>query len=412
MSIFYDVVTAIAVMHSQYPAISHRDLKVENILIGSDGSYKLCDFGSATQRAYQCASQREVARATEDIERHTTLAYRAPEAVDPWQRMRIDEKQDVWALGVLLYYLCFFKLPFEESNLAILGGRYTVPQTAISDSQPELMALLKAMLTQDPKKRPDVFTVLEGLSKIQGGVGPSVSRPTLTVAQPVGDQPIPEAPLENPKKETREEPVPAPPSPLPADAATALPSSPLAFDNLFFDSVVATPATPPTAKSESIPISEVFFSAPHASATPPPKPLLDNLFSSDSAPFDPFGLATFATQPISSPPASVSPLPQSRTSVLPATTKAPPSGDPKKDPFATFGFGSGGPPKASPQAIGSAKQQPPQSPFGFASSPPSVGGMSSQTMNTNNNNNMNNIMAAFNSGGPGLGGQNTGVRPR
>lgn len=46
--IFYQTCNAVSHMHCQSPPIIHRDLKIENLLIGSEGSIKLCDFGSAT----------------------------------------------------------------------------------------------------------------------------------------------------------------------------------------------------------------------------------------------------------------------------------------------------------------------------------------------------------------------------
>lgn len=46
--IFYQACRAVSHMHSQTPQIIHRDLKIENLLISSDGYIKLCDFGSAT----------------------------------------------------------------------------------------------------------------------------------------------------------------------------------------------------------------------------------------------------------------------------------------------------------------------------------------------------------------------------
>lgn len=50
LSIFGDVVEAVAAMHSQTPPIAHRDIKPENVLKSTDGGgcYKLCDFGSGT----------------------------------------------------------------------------------------------------------------------------------------------------------------------------------------------------------------------------------------------------------------------------------------------------------------------------------------------------------------------------
>ena len=39
-------------------------------------------------------------------------------------------KLDIWALGVLLYKLCFFTLPFGESTLAITSGKFNFPNNS------------------------------------------------------------------------------------------------------------------------------------------------------------------------------------------------------------------------------------------------------------------------------------------
>lgn len=51
--IFYQVCRAVSHMHAQTPEVIHRDLKIENLLISSDGVIKLCDFGSATLEIYK-----------------------------------------------------------------------------------------------------------------------------------------------------------------------------------------------------------------------------------------------------------------------------------------------------------------------------------------------------------------------
>lgn len=93
LQIFVDVCEGVACMHNLKPALLHRDLKVENILQASDKLYKLCDFGSAATSALKPPStQAEVRALEQDVLRHTTLQYRAPEMVDPYLRLPIDEK--------------------------------------------------------------------------------------------------------------------------------------------------------------------------------------------------------------------------------------------------------------------------------------------------------------------------------
>ncbi len=49
--LFLQIVKSVQHMHSQNPPIQHRDLKIENVLIGQDGkTLKLCDFGSCTNQ--------------------------------------------------------------------------------------------------------------------------------------------------------------------------------------------------------------------------------------------------------------------------------------------------------------------------------------------------------------------------
>ena len=55
--------------------------------------------------------------------------YRTPEMVDLYANRPITEKADVWALGCLLYKLCFMVHPFEDSGiLRILNANYSLPE--------------------------------------------------------------------------------------------------------------------------------------------------------------------------------------------------------------------------------------------------------------------------------------------
>lgn len=54
--------------------------------------------------------------------------YRAPEMLDTWSNHEISSKVDIWALGCVLYMLCFQKHPFEDSGkLRIINGNYSLP---------------------------------------------------------------------------------------------------------------------------------------------------------------------------------------------------------------------------------------------------------------------------------------------
>ncbi|KAI9508366.1 hypothetical protein F5148DRAFT_1355962 [Russula earlei] len=168
LQIFVDVCEGVASMHNLRPALLHRDLKVENILQSSDTLYKLCDFGSAAPVVARLPANTQEIRALEaDLNRHTTLQYRAPEMVDPYLRRPIDEKSDVWALGVLLYKLCYYTTPFEEHGpLAILNVQYKIPPYPVYSTH--MNSLIASMLREHGSQRPTVFEILNTVHRIRG----------------------------------------------------------------------------------------------------------------------------------------------------------------------------------------------------------------------------------------------------
>lgn len=147
----------------------HRDLKVENILILNQDHYKLCDFGSATlsKGHYIPNTLQDVQKLEDDIQRHTTLQYRAPEMIDVYQKKPINEKADIWAMGVLLYKLCYYTTPFEEEGqLAILNAKYTMPTAPIFSEG--LVRLIMSMLQEDQNRRPNVYQVMKSVCHLRG----------------------------------------------------------------------------------------------------------------------------------------------------------------------------------------------------------------------------------------------------
>ncbi|GAA5979295.1 hypothetical protein JCM5350_006957 [Sporobolomyces pararoseus] len=170
LKIFADTVEAVAHMHYQSPPLIHRDLKVENILLTPPQTYKLCDFGSTTKplpRDKVPTAVEGIQKIELEINKTTTLQYRAPELVDVWGRKGYDEKIDIWALGVLLYKLCYYTTPFEENGpLAILNAQYKfLPYPAYS---PQIRSLISSMLQERPENRPNIYQVHEMTCRLRG----------------------------------------------------------------------------------------------------------------------------------------------------------------------------------------------------------------------------------------------------
>ncbi|NWZ03840.1 GAK kinase, partial [Loxia curvirostra] len=168
LKIFYQTCRAVQHMHKQKPPIIHRDLKVENLLISNQGTIKLCDFGSATTIAYYpdynwSAQKRAVVE--EEITRNTTPMYRTPEMIDLYSNFPIGEKQDIWALGCILYLLCFRQHPFEDgAKLRIVNGKYVIPQ---NDTRYSVFHdLIRSTLKVNPEERLSITELVNQLQEI------------------------------------------------------------------------------------------------------------------------------------------------------------------------------------------------------------------------------------------------------
>ncbi|XP_026414529.1 probable serine/threonine-protein kinase DDB_G0276461 [Papaver somniferum] len=158
LKIFRDVCNAVFAMHCQSPPIAHRDLKAENLLLGQDGAWKLCDFGSTSTNHKRFERPEEMGLEEDNIRKHTTPAYRAPEMWDLFRKELINEKVDIWALGCLLFRICYFKSVFDgESKLQILNGNYRIPEMPKYSSS--VTDLIKEMLQSSPDDRPDITQV-------------------------------------------------------------------------------------------------------------------------------------------------------------------------------------------------------------------------------------------------------------
>ena len=91
-----------------------------------------------------------------------TPYYLSPEIL---QNLPYNEKTDIWSLGILLYEWCCFVTPFRASSLVelmklVLQGNVFSKYLSNVFSNP-LKGLIKSLLAQEYKKRPNIAQVVE-----------------------------------------------------------------------------------------------------------------------------------------------------------------------------------------------------------------------------------------------------------
>jgi predicted ATPase/HPt (histidine-containing phosphotransfer) domain-containing protein len=130
----------------------HRDVKPHHFFIDdATGQARLIDFGLATQLA------REHQQPVEPDEIQGTLAYISPEQTGRTSHS-IDDRSDLYSLGVTLYELWTGKRPFEsEDALELIHAHIARRPAALRQHRPELPATLEdivlRLLAKSPEER-------------------------------------------------------------------------------------------------------------------------------------------------------------------------------------------------------------------------------------------------------------------
>ena len=105
-------------------------------------------------------------RIQSEITNFTQLEYRAPEQLDLHSGYPINEKVDSWAIGVVLYQMMYFKMPFESSERENqVEGIVSFPQT--DKYTRALQKLTKKLFEPNPRKRPSVRQAFRFIENIQ-----------------------------------------------------------------------------------------------------------------------------------------------------------------------------------------------------------------------------------------------------
>jgi serine/threonine protein kinase/HJR/Mrr/RecB family endonuclease len=147
LKILHQTAQGLGVAHDR--GVIHRDVKPANLMISQRGQVKIVDFGIAL------ANQEVDAKLTSQGELVGTPGYLSPEIL---LGKSVDERSDVYALGIVLFELLIGRTPFSDVSV------YKLIQAVVESDVPdvrelnptidaELAALVAKMLSKDPDQR-------------------------------------------------------------------------------------------------------------------------------------------------------------------------------------------------------------------------------------------------------------------
>ena len=123
----------LALKHIHEKKIIHRDLKSGNVFLMKSGLVKLGDFGIA--KGFQNTMDKAKTMVG-------TPYYLSPEIIE---NKPYDAKSDIWSLGVLLYEMMTFRIPFDANSLPnlslkIMSGNYSPPPSVYTKDLREIVS--------------------------------------------------------------------------------------------------------------------------------------------------------------------------------------------------------------------------------------------------------------------------------
>ncbi|MEA2665391.1 MAG: eukaryotic-like serine/threonine-protein kinase [Candidatus Eremiobacteraeota bacterium] len=149
VAVDYAIQIASGLAYAHRQGLMHRDVKPANILVTQDDVVKLSDFGIAR------AVSEHTLGVTQPGMVMGSVAYISPEQA---QGHDIDERSDLYSVGVVLYQMLTGKLPFSGDNpVAVALKHVSEPPPPIDPKKagvsPAVAAIVARLLRKDPRER-------------------------------------------------------------------------------------------------------------------------------------------------------------------------------------------------------------------------------------------------------------------
>ena len=127
--------------------IIHRDIKPANVIVTQQGEAKILDFGLAKLVENEAAGE----HLTEAGTVLGTVAYMSPEQA---RAKGLDQRTDIFSLGVMLYEMIAGARPFRgKSHVETMNAIINTPAPPLEEQAPELQQIVDRALAKEPKER-------------------------------------------------------------------------------------------------------------------------------------------------------------------------------------------------------------------------------------------------------------------
>lgn len=166
LDIAHQIASGLVAAHGQ--GVIHRDIKPGNIIITEKGQVKILDFGLA-----KLTGGLDLTRTGSTL---GTAHYMSPEQI---RGETVDERTDLWSLGVVLYQMLTGNRPFTgEYDQAVTYAILNQPAAELPPEIPELMVdVCRRLLEKDPNDRiQGVAALMDRLGRDSAGFGVRPSR--------------------------------------------------------------------------------------------------------------------------------------------------------------------------------------------------------------------------------------------